>query len=1440
MANDDDADRDEAEPRDDDEDAEVPRQGLRERERLGSQHVAHCTVPYLNTLLGKGGPVRHGRAIGKAALVAAVMGSVLVMLAPPAAAAVTRFVATNGSDTVPVNNQCTNSLQPCRTVTRGHLVSVAGDTINVAAGTYQERLTITKGVTIQGAGAASTTIDAFSTATAGGAVMVVNLAAGQPTLTVNGVTMTRGFSNFGAGMGIFTGTVVVNDSAITNNNTLNGTGGAGVGVLGTAFGTTQHVTLNRVTISGNTATNGNGGGVWSAGPIVATDTTITNNRATTTSAGTGLGGGIALVKAVTADAPSITATGATVTQNTATSGAGLYTTATATFTDSAFTQNAANASSGVGGGIDVVKPTAADLATVTLGDTTVSRNSAFAGGGVAVNGGGQLTVNNGSVFDQNSSPFGGALYNAGTSTVDASSFTANTSTFEAGGILDGSFVAADTPVLTLTNTNITGSTAASFGGGVVVANKATLNMTGGALSNSTSATAGGLYLQFGGIASITNVVLANNKATAGNGGAILASGGLTLTGSQLTGNSAVPVSGNNQTGTGGALHVGKTVATDTPNAVVDSTTFRSNSAWLGGAVGVNSGSTLTLRNGSLLDQNTASNSGGGLYNAGATTIAATTFTANTGAIAGGAVYDGSVVAADAPTLATTDAIISGNSAGLLGGGISVVAKAALTMNGGSITGNSAPTGGGLSVNADGTAVLNSTSLTGNQATGAIANTGFGGAIVSAGLVTVNDASISNNKAMPASGQLGTTGFGGGIYSGSNAPGPQGVKVALRRVLLSGNSANSGSAIYAAAPTITSLRDSTVTGNTAGPGAGAIVALGAMSLAGDTINANTAPVATNSIGGVYVFAPSSAAGTIIYGNSNGNCFGAPADGGYNITNPGDTGCAFNAATDIKADPKLNPLANNGGPTLTEMPQPSSPAINKIPTGTVVFNDAVSGAPITLCPSVDQRGVARPQGPSCDIGAVEVGNVAPTIAGPASATFVVGSPGSVGFTSTGVPTPQLSAAGGLPAGVTFVDNGDGTATLAGTPQAGTANTYPLTITAANGNAPNATLNFTLTVINPLAITTTTLPHGIVSVPYAASLTATGGTTPYTWTLASGSLPNGLSLASNGSISGTPTGPPGSSTFTVTVTDSTNPIQTASKALTIVVDAAPTISGPASATFVTGTPGSVGFTSTGSPTPTLSATGTLPAGVTFTDHGDGTGTLGGTAAAGSQGVYPLTIKAANGVGSDATLSFTLTVVAPVVITTTSLPEGTVGSPYVAGLTANGGTPPYTWSLASGSLPAGLTLAPNGTISGTPTGPRGTSTFTVQATDATTPTALSDTKQLSIVIHATPTQLIADPAFVRIQFPGVIVSVQNLKARLTSGAGPVKTPVVGAPIQFSVAGTVYCLGFTDSTGTAYCPGLHPQLALAILLNNGFEVTYAGSPTLEPAAAHAPAILIG
>ena len=92
-----------------------------------------------------------------------------------------------------------------------------------------------------------------------------------------------------------------------------------------------------------------------------------------------------------------------------------------------------------------------------------------------------------------------------------------------------------------------------------------------------------------------------------------------------------------------------------------------------------------------------------------------------------------------------------------------------------------------------------------------------------------------------------------------------------------------------------------------------------------------------------------------------------------------------------------------------------------------------------------------------------NQAPAITSADDAAFTVGQFGSFTITTTGYPTPAITETGSLPTGVTFTDNGNGTATLAGTPQEGTLGTYPLTLTAANGISPSATQSFTLTV-NP----------------------------------------------------------------------------------------------------------------------------------------------------------------------------------------------------------------------------------------------------------------------------------------------------------------------------------------------------------------------------------------
>jgi hypothetical protein len=268
--------------------------------------------------------------------------------------------------------------------------------------------------------------------------------------------------------------------------------------------------------------------------------------------------------------------------------------------------------------------------------------------------------------------------------------------------------------------------------------------------------------------------------------------------------------------------------------------------------------------------------------------------------------------------------------------------------------------------------------------------------------------------------------------------------------------------------------------------------------------------------------------------------------------------------------------------------------------------------------------------------------PQIISGGSATFTVGTAGSFTAASIGLPIPALSETGALPSGVTFLDNGDGSAELAGTAARGTGGIYHLKLTASNGQVPSASQNFTLTVKESPAVTSAAATQFVIGIARSFRITTTGFPTP---TLTgTGKLPAGLTFVDNGdgtaSLAGTAAaGAGGDYDLKIAAFNGVGGSATADLRLT--VEAAPeppVITSAGSTTFLAGRPGIFVVTTTGSPTPSISQTGALPQGMTFVNNGDGTATLAGTPTAGLARTFQVTFTAANGVGTAATQVFTI----------------------------------------------------------------------------------------------------------------------------------------------------------------------------------------------------------
>jgi len=219
-------------------------------------------------------------------------------------------------------------------------------------------------------------------------------------------------------------------------------------------------------------------------------------------------------------------------------------------------------------------------------------------------------------------------------------------------------------------------------------------------------------------------------------------------------------------------------------------------------------------------------------------------------------------------------------------------------------------------------------------------------------------------------------------------------------------------------------------------------------------------------------------------------------------------------------------------------------------------------------------------------------------------------------------------------------------------------------------------------------------------------------------------------NGVILGTPTAA-GTSSFTVQVQDAGGLADTQALSITINQPAPPPSPSITTTSLSAGTIGQaynqtlLATGGTGGLTWSI-VTGTLPLGLNLDQT---TGVISGTPIIPAD-TSTFTVRVADAAGQDDTqvLSITINLLNPPNIITTTLPGGTVGQPYNQTLQATGGFGALTWTLSGGSLPAMLSLSPDGAISGTPTN-TGTSNFTVTVKDTLNQ---SDTQSLSIAVSA------------------------------------------------------------------------------------------------------------
>jgi CSLREA domain-containing protein len=442
-----------------------------------------------------------------------------------------------------------------------------------------------------------------------------------------------------------------------------------------------------------------------------------------------------------------------------------------------------------------------------------------------------------------------------------------------------------------------------------------------------------------------------NGLSSSSGGGILNQGALTLTRSTVRGNTAGSTAPTLPGRAGGISNRGMM-------AIVDSFVVGNSSpSGFDGGIFNARGATLTIDE-STIGGNTAHLSNGGITNEGAMLIADSLIVGNVAERD----FNGGIFNATGAALVLDGSTVGGNTADRSNGGIGNLGTMEIVDS--AVVDNIATREfhGGIFNDTGATLTLVNSTVSGNTAGRSV------GGISNLRTMLIVDSSVTDNVA--------TGEFNGGIFNGAGATltlvnsavrgnranrsnggiGNEGTMEILGSSIV-GNAAvrefNGG--IFNATGATLTLMNSTVSGNTANFSFGGAFSLGTLELVNSTVSDNHARVNGGLSGSVTL------RNSIVAGNAGRQCMGAVVSAGHNLDS--DDTCNLTEAGDMPAvDPMLGPLADNGGPTETHALLPGSPAIDAIAEADCVD---LAGNPV----AEDQRGVDRPHGLGCDIGAFE---------------------------------------------------------------------------------------------------------------------------------------------------------------------------------------------------------------------------------------------------------------------------------------------------------------------------------------------------------------------------------------------------------------------------------------------------------------------------------------